>query len=95
MAVDTLGHVLALHVTTANDDDRPEVGRLAKAIQVATDQNVELAYVDQGYAGDRPATAAKDNGIALEALRRNSRGLHVIAFACFTTKLAAQLTAGQ
>ena len=31
MAVDTLGHLLALHVTPANADDRAEVGRLAQA----------------------------------------------------------------
>src|SRR6202007_663567 len=36
MAVDTLGHLLALHVTPANTDDRAEVGRMAKAIQAAT-----------------------------------------------------------
>ena len=63
MAVDTLGHLLALHVTPANYDDRAEVGCLAEAIQMATDQIVELANVDQGYTGDRPATADGDQGI--------------------------------
>jgi hypothetical protein len=33
MAVDTLGHLLALNVTPANVDDRVEVGRLADAIE--------------------------------------------------------------
>jgi len=69
MAVDTLGHLLALHVTPANHDDRAEVGRLAEAIQAATDQSVELAYVDQGYTGERPAAAAQDHGIALEVVK--------------------------
>ncbi len=69
MAVDTLGHLLALHVTPADHDDRAEVGRLAEAIQVATDQSVELAYVDQGYTGERSTTAAKDQGIALEVVK--------------------------
>ena len=68
MAVDTLGHLLALHVTPANRDDRAEVGRLAEAIQLATGQSVELAYVDQGYTGERPAAAAQDHGIALEVV---------------------------
>src|SRR5579872_6647961 len=36
MAVDTLGHLLALHVTPANVDDRAEVGKLADAVQEAT-----------------------------------------------------------
>ncbi|GAB0114919.1 IS5 family transposase [Acidisoma sp. C75] len=69
MAVDTLGHLLALHVTPADRDDRAEVGRLAEAIQAATDQSVELAYVDQGYTGERPATAAAQHGIALEVVK--------------------------
>ena len=69
MAVDTLGHLLALHVTPANRDDRAEVGRLAEAIQLATGQSVELAYVDQGYTGERPAAAAQDHGIALEVVK--------------------------
>lgn len=59
MAVATLGHLLALHVTPANHDDRAEVGRLAEAIQIATDRSAELAYVDQGYTGDRPAARMK------------------------------------
>jgi transposase len=69
MAVDTLGHLLALHVTPADHDDRAEVGRLAEAIQVATNQSVQLAYVDQGYTGERPAAAAQDQGIALEVVK--------------------------
>lgn len=69
IAVDALGHLLALHVTPANHDDRAEMDRLAEAIQIATDQSVELAYADQGYTGDRAATAAKDQGIALEVVK--------------------------
>ena len=42
MAVDTLGHLLALHVAPANVDDRAEVGKLADAVQEATGENVEL-----------------------------------------------------
>jgi hypothetical protein len=32
MAVDTLGHLLALHVTPANVNDRAEIDRLTDAI---------------------------------------------------------------
>ena len=39
MAVDTLGHLLALHVTPANVDDRAEIGRLTDAIQEATGES--------------------------------------------------------
>jgi transposase len=68
-AVDTLGHLLALHVTPANADDRAEVGRLAQAVQAATGNSVELGYVDQGYTGQRPAEAAQAHGIALEVIK--------------------------
>jgi hypothetical protein len=49
MAVDTLGHLLALHVAIADIGDREAVGRLAADIQDATAEMVALAYVDQGY----------------------------------------------
>jgi transposase len=69
LAVDTLGHLLALHVTSANADDRAEVGRLAQAVQVSTGHSIDLAYVDQGYTGSKAADAAKAHGIALEVVR--------------------------
>jgi transposase len=69
MAVDTLGHLLALHVTPADSDDRAEVGRLAEAIQDVTGENVTLAFVDQGYTGPKPAAAAKAQGIELEVVK--------------------------
>jgi transposase len=61
--------MLALHVTPANVDDRAEVGRLAQAVQEATGQTVELAYVDQGYTGPKPAAAAQAEGMALEVIK--------------------------
>ena len=69
LAVDTLGHLLALHVTPASTHDRAAVAALADAVQEATGQNVELAYVDQGYTGERAAEAAQEHGIALEVVR--------------------------
>lgn len=69
MTVDTLDHQLTLHVTAAYHDDRVKVKRLARAIQMATDQNVELADVDQG---DRPATALRDQGIGLAVVKRST-----------------------
>jgi transposase len=69
MAVDTLGHLLALHVTPADADDRAQVSRLAKAVQAATGESVEVAFVDQGYTGEKPATAASEHGIALEVVK--------------------------
>jgi transposase len=69
LAVDTLGHLLALHVTPANANDRAEVGRIAKAVQAETGESVEIALVDQGYTGEKPAAAAAEHGIALEVVK--------------------------
>jgi transposase len=69
IAVDTLGHLLALHVTSAAAQDRDQVGQLAQAVQEVTGQAVELTYVDQGYTGDRPAEAAAQEGIQLEVVK--------------------------
>src|ERR671913_499514 len=68
LAVDTLGHLLALRVTPANENDRAAVAALAEAVQDATGESVEIAYVDQGYTGDRPAEAAAAHGIELEVV---------------------------
>lgn len=64
MAVDTQGHLLALHVTPASRDDRAEVGHLTAAIQEAADESIELACVDQGYKGSKPDEAACTHSIA-------------------------------
>ena len=69
MAVDTLGHLLALHVTPADVGDRQAVARLAADIQDATGDSVKLAYVDQGYTGDATAEAAAAEGIALHVVK--------------------------
>src|SRR3954467_8647785 len=68
-AVDTLGHLLTAHVTPANEQDRAQVAELAGQVQAMTDGHVELAFVDQGYTGERPAAAAQDKGIRLEVVK--------------------------
>lgn len=69
IAVDTLGHLLTLHVTPANEQDREQVEQLAREVQEVTGQSVELAWVDQGYTGQRPADAAAEHNIELEVVR--------------------------
>ena len=69
LAVDTLGHLLALHVTPADVGDRTAVSRLCADIQDATGEQVQLAYVDQGYTGQAAADAAKAEGIALHVVK--------------------------
>ena len=68
-AVDTLGHLLAVHVTPANEQERDQVATVAAAVQAATDDAVEVAFVDQGYTGAAPAVAAEAHGIRLEVIK--------------------------
>lgn len=70
-AVDTLGHLLALKVTPANEQDRAQVADLSRAVQEATGQNVQVAFVDQGYTGQEPAMAAAEQGIELEVVKHH------------------------
>jgi len=70
-AVDTLGHLLALKVTAANEQDRAQVAELAQAVQSATGENVQLAYVDQGYTGEQPAADAAAHGMKLEVIKHH------------------------
>ena len=69
IAVDTLGHLLALKVTPANEQDRAQVGALTAAVQEATGENVEVAFVDQGYTGEKPAEEAATHGVRLEVVK--------------------------
>src|SRR5947199_4784014 len=69
LAVDTLGHLLALHVTAANEQDRAQVGKLAAAVQEVTGDHVKVAFVDAGYTGEKPAHAAREQGIRLEVIK--------------------------
>jgi transposase len=69
IAVDTLGQLLALKVTPANEQDRAQVGALTQAMQEATGNSVEVAWVDQGYTGQEPAEAAAAHGVRLEVVK--------------------------
>ena len=53
-AVDSLGHLLALKVTAANEQERAHVGALLAKVQAATGEKVQVAFVDQGYTGENP-----------------------------------------
>src|SRR5438045_7174057 len=47
LAVDTLGYLLTLVVTPANQQERAQVRELAEQIQAVTGEMVEVAFVDQ------------------------------------------------
>lgn len=65
MAVDTLGHLLAVLVTPANEQERAQVAELAQQVQDITGDSVQVAFVDAGYTGEAPKEAAKQHGIDL------------------------------
>ncbi len=69
LAVDTLGQLLAVVVTPANEQDRAQVAALAAQMQEATGESVEVAFVDQGYTGEQPAADAEAHGIRLEVVK--------------------------
>lgn len=69
MAVDTLGDLLALLVTPANEQDRDQVQQLAQKVQEVTGDSVEVAFVDEGYTGAKAAQAAEGEGIRLEVIK--------------------------
>jgi transposase len=65
IAVDTLGLLLAAHVTPANEQERAQVKQLAQDVQEVTQNSVEVAFVDEGYTGDNAKADAQKAGIEL------------------------------
>lgn len=65
IAVDTLGLLLAAHVTPANEQERAQVKELSEAVQEATQQSVKAAFEGQGYTGDNPKNDAEEAGLEL------------------------------
>lgn len=69
LAVDTLGYLLALKVTPANEQERQQVEDLAAEVQEVTGEHVQVAFVDQGYTGERAKQDAKHAGIDLVVVK--------------------------
>lgn len=106
LAVDTLGHLLALHVTPANEQDRAQVGVLAEA---AAEHGLELHVVKleeakQGFVllprrwvAER-SFASKSRFRRLvrdyERLPETVQGLHFVAFSCLMLQQIVSLLAG-
>ena len=68
-AVDTLGNLLAVVVTPANEQERAQVDELAKRVQEVTGEQVKVAFVDQGYTGEAAKEAAAEHGIELVVVK--------------------------
>jgi transposase len=69
-AADTLGHLMALTVTPADQGDRAQLHDFAQQIQHGTGNTIELAYVDLGDTGPATAEVAQQHGIRLDAVKR-------------------------
>lgn len=69
MAVDTLGHLIELTVTPANEQERSQVGELCQAVQEVTGEMVEVAWADEGYTGEKARDDAKGAGIELRMVK--------------------------
>jgi transposase len=69
MAVDTLGLLLAVHITPANEQERSQVGEFARQVQHVTGQTVKLPFADQGHTGDTAAQAARGEGMELQVVK--------------------------
>ena len=70
-AVDTLGHLLVLKVTPANEQDRAQVAELTVALQEVSGEQVEVAFVDQGYTGEKSSEDAARAGVRLEVIKHH------------------------
>ncbi len=68
LAVDTLGHLLAAHVSAANENERAHVDQLLANVQEVTGESVHVAFVDSGYNGEAAAAVAAEHGIALQVV---------------------------
>jgi len=68
-AVDTLGHLIALIVTPASEQERAQVDALCEQVQKATGHAVKLAWADQGYTGEQTKSDAAANGIELQVVK--------------------------
>ena len=69
MAVDTLGHLIELTVTPANEQERSQVKALCEAVQESTGETVQVAWGDQGYTGEQARDNAKAAGIDLRVVK--------------------------
>jgi transposase len=70
IAVDTLGHLLSVVITPANEQERAQVGELCRQVQEVTGQTVQVGFVDQGYTGEEAEYAAAVHGIDLQVAKK-------------------------
>ena len=70
IAVDTLGQLLSVVITPANEQERAQVGELCRQVQEITGQTVTVGFVDQGYTGEETEYAAAVHDIDLQVVKK-------------------------
>jgi transposase len=70
-AVDTLGNLLAVIVSPADDQERDHAAGLAEQVQEVTGGAVRVAFVDQGYTGEATAADAAEHGVELVVVKHH------------------------
>jgi len=68
--VETMGTLLALAVTPANEADRRQISALAQRVQEVTGDTVQVIYADAAYTGEETAAAAQEQGLRLIVVQR-------------------------
>jgi transposase len=69
MAVDTLGQLVALTVTPADEQEQAQVRALCEAAQQATAGSVRQAWADQGYTGEQARQDAQAAEVQLQVVK--------------------------
>ena len=72
IAVDTLGQLLSVVITPANEQERAQVGDLCRQVQEITGQTVTVCFVDQGDTGEETEYAAAVHDIDLQVVKKPS-----------------------
>ena len=70
IAVDTLGQLLSVVITPANEQERDQVGELCQRVQEITGQTVQVGFADQGYTGEDAEYAAAVHDIDLQVIKK-------------------------
>ena len=70
IAVDTLGQLLSVVITPANEQERAQVGELCRQVQEITGQTVRVGFADQGYTGEEAEYAAAVHDIDLQVVKK-------------------------
>lgn len=71
-AVDTMGNVIALLVSSAKEQDREQVYEGCREVQQITGDNIDVVIADEGYTGEQAEIDAAVNGVDLVVVKRPS-----------------------